>query len=161
MFSYRMLNIFLFAAPAAMLGYGYYLQFVEMLEPCPLCITQRLAFYGIAILGFLAIFNTKRTILKHTFGGLGMLVSAIGAGVASRQLWLQNLPEDEVPACGPGFEYILDTFPLSEALSIMFKGTGDCAEVAWTFLGQGIAFWALLWFIAFFAINSFQTFRKF
>lgn len=158
--SYRHINLVLLLVPAGLLAFGYYLQFIEGLEPCPLCMTQRIAFYGIAIIALLAIITPQRLFWQHFLAALSALVALVGAGVASRQLWLQSLPEDQVPACGPGFDFIIDTFPLSEAIAIMFRGTGSCAEVAWTFLGLSIPGWALLAFCSFFILATIQLFKK-
>ena len=158
--SYRLSNILLFIVPSALLAYGYYLQYVEGQEPCPLCMTQRICFYVIAIIGLIAIFNRNSRFAQKLLSLMCGLASCIGIAVAGRQLWLQSLPEDQVPACGPAFDYIIDTFPLSEAIAIMFRGNGNCAEVTWTFLGLSIAGWAFIAFIGFFILNLIQGFRR-
>ena len=84
------------------------------------------------------------------FGLLTALFSAAGAAVAGRNLWLQSLPPDQVPECGPGLDYLLDTFPLAKALPMVLQGSGECAKVAWTMLGLSIPAWALGWFLVFF-----------
>lgn len=158
--NYRFTNALLLLAPAGLLAYGYYLQFYEGQEPCPLCMTQRICFYLIAIFGLLALFNLHNKIAQRLFAGLGFLSSATGLGVASRQLWLQSLPADQVPACGPGFNYIIETFPILQAIEIMFKGNGNCAEVTWQFLGLSIAGWAFIAFAGFIILNLIQGLRK-
>jgi disulfide bond formation protein DsbB len=158
--SYRLTNALLFAAPACLLAYGYYLQFYEGQEPCPLCMTQRICFYLVALFGLLAIFNQRSMIAQRVLASLGFLSAVTGLGVASRQLWLQSLPEDQIPACGPGFDYIINTFPLSEAVQIMFRGNGNCAEVTWTFLGLSIAGWAFIAFAGLIVVNIVQGCRK-
>lgn len=157
--SYRQTNLLLFATPAGLLAYGYYLQYVEYQEPCPLCMTQRICFYLVAIFGLLAAFNRRSVLAQRILAGFGFIAAATGLGVASRQLWLQSLPPDQVPACGPGFDYIIQTFPLMEALEIMFRGNGNCAEVTWTFLGLSIAGWAFIAFSGFVALQLVQAFR--
>lgn len=158
--NYRLTNALLFAAPTSLLAYGYYLQYFAGQEPCPLCMTQRICFYLIALFALLAIFNRRSLIAQRILASLGFIASATGLGVATRQLWLQSLPEDQVPACGPGFDYIINTFPLSEAVQIMFRGNGNCAEVTWTFLGLSIAGWAFIAFSGFIALNLIQGCRK-
>ncbi|MBI3056742.1 MAG: disulfide bond formation protein B, partial [Betaproteobacteria bacterium] len=74
-------------------------------------------------------------------------IAAIGAGIATRHVWLQHLPKDQVPECGPGLEYMLNKFPLTQALEKVFRGSGECAEVGWTFLTLSIAEWSLAWFV--------------
>ncbi len=134
------------AACAGLLGFGYYLQFARDLEPCPLCILQRLAFMALG-LGFLAgALTGPGRIGTRLLAGLGLLFAGLGAGVAGRQVWLQSLPADQVPACGPGLDYMVENFPLLKTLSMILRGSGECAENAWQFLGLGIAAWALVWF---------------
>ena len=88
--------------------------------------------------------------MKHflliALAGLGLLAALAGAGVAGRQVWLQSLPADRVPACGPGLDYMVQNFPLGKTLAMVLRGSGECAENAWQFLGLGIAAWALVWF---------------
>jgi disulfide bond formation protein DsbB len=81
------------------------------------------------------------------YGALAFAIAAIGAAIAARQVWLQHLPASQVPACGPGLEYMLERFPLTEALRKVLAGSGECAEVGWTFLGLSIAGWSLVWFV--------------
>ena len=158
--SYRQTNLLLFLAPAGLLAYGYYLQYFEDQEPCPLCMTQRICFYLVAIFALIAIFNRRSVIAQRLLAGLGFLSAATGLGVASRQLWLQSLPADQVPACGPAFDYIIQNFPILEAVQIMFRGNGNCAEVTWTFLGLSIAGWAFIAFIGLAALLFMQAVRK-
>jgi len=134
------------AACAGLLGFGYFLQFARGLEPCPLCILQRLAFLALG-LGFLtgALIGPGRIGIR-LLAGLGLLFAGLGAGVAGRQVWLQSLPADQVPACGPGLDYMVGNFPLLKTLSMILRGSGECAQNAWQFLGLGIAAWALVWF---------------
>lgn len=154
------INLAMFLTVAGMLGFGYYLQFVKDLEPCPLCMTQRFAFMAVGALAFIGLFNSNSAPYRRATSGLGAIAALIGLAVACRQIWLQNLPEDQVPACGPGFGYIVDTFPLLEAIEIMFKGNGNCAEVSWTFIGLSIPYWAALAFVGYAALNFFQLLRK-
>ena len=158
--SYRQTNLLLFLAPAALLAYGYYLQYFEGQEPCPLCMTQRICFYLVGVFGLLALFNNHNVVAQRLLAGLGLLSALTGLGVASRQLWLQFLPEDQRPACGPSFEYIIDAFPLSQAVEIMFRGNGNCAEVTWTFLGISIAGYAFMAFAGLITLLLVQLLRR-
>lgn len=133
---------------ASLLGFGYYLQFVEHLEPCPMCIFQRLCYAAIVVITLLAALHGPRRGGVHVYGGLTVIASAIGAGIAGRQTWLQHLPEDQVPACGPGLEYMLEQFPLAQVIKQALRGTGECAAVDWTFLSLSIAEWSLICFSA-------------
>jgi disulfide bond formation protein DsbB len=158
--SYKQTNAILFLSPTLLLAFGYYLQFVDGLEPCPLCMTQRICFYLIGICAFIALFNKSSTLYKNITSIAGSFFAIVGLSVAGRQLWLQHLPEDQIPACGPDFNYIIDSFPILEAVEIMFKGNGNCAEVVWQFLGLSIPGWAFLAFLGFLGLNIIQLLRK-
>jgi protein dithiol:quinone oxidoreductase len=140
----------LFAAPAlacaGLLAFGYYLQYVEHQDPCPLCLLQRGFFYGvIAVFAVAALHSPART-GKFLYCGAATLLALGGFGVAARQVWLQHLPKDQVPACGPDLFFMMENFPLSRTLEKLFMGSGQCAEVNWTFLGLSIAEWSFAWF---------------
>jgi protein dithiol:quinone oxidoreductase len=130
---------------AALLGYGYFLQYVQGLQPCPLCMVQR-GFFFLMLIFFAAGALHGRAPL--VYGGLAFLSAAGGAATASRQVWLQSLPPDKVPQCGPDLFFMLDNFPLRRTLENLFYGSGECAAVDWKFLGLSIAGWALVWFAA-------------
>ena len=133
---------------AALLGFALYLQYVEHQEPCPLCILQRVAFIGMMVLFLAAALHGPLRRGAIVYSTLLFIVAGIGAGIAGRQVWLQHLPADRVPACGPGLEYMLQSFPLMKALQKVFAGSGECAEAGWRFLGLTIAGWSLVWFVA-------------
>ena len=97
----------------------------------------------------IAAIHNSNGVARRLYGALMVVVGVLGVVVAGRHVWLQNLPEDQVPECGPGLEYMLDAFPLGEALAMVFQGSGECAEVQWTFLGLSIPGWTLLIFIGF------------
>jgi disulfide bond formation protein DsbB len=145
----RTLFLAIFLICAALLGFGLYLQHVVHLEPCPLCILQRVAFIVIGAVALLAFLHNPVKWGRAVYGGLLALLSVLGGGVAAWQVYLQHLPPDQVPQCGPGLDYMLEAFPLSQVLPMVFKGSGECAEVAWTFLDLSIAQWALGWFALF------------
>lgn len=132
---------------AVLLGYGYYLQYVTGLEPCPLCILQRLAFFALLVITLVAAIHGPAVTGARIYAGLGVIAAIIGGAIAGRQIWLQHLPPDQLPDCGPGLEYMLEVFPLFEALRMILTGSGECAEVDWTFLGLSIAGWSLIWFV--------------
>ena len=131
-----------------LLGFGYYLQYVRGLEPCPLCLLQRGFFYAVLLTFLVAALHGPRGKGGIAYGVLGGLFAAGGAAVASRQVWLQHLPADKVPQCGPDLFFMLENFPLSQTLKKLVSGTGECAVVDWTFLGLSIAEWSLAWFVA-------------
>lgn len=142
----RPLNLTGFAICALLLAAAYFMQYVQGLEPCPLCIFQRV---GVLILGLVFL----AAALHHPRGrgawgySVAVAAAALGGGaVSARHVWLQSLPPDQVPACGPGLNYLLDTFPLTEALALVFRGSGECAEVD-LLLGLSIPLWTLFAFI--------------
>jgi len=134
-----------FAICAGLLGFAYYLQYVDMQNPCPLCMVQRVAFYVLAALFLLAALHGPQRRGVMVYGVSAFVVAALGAAVAARHVWLQLLPADQVPACGPGLEYMLKKFPLADVLSKVLAGSGECAEAGWKFLGLTIAGWSLFW----------------
>jgi protein dithiol:quinone oxidoreductase len=144
-------------ACAALLAFGYYLQHVQGLDPCPLCLVQRGFFYAVMIvLGVAAIHGSAKAIY-----GSGAAVFALGgAAAAGRQVWLQHLPPDKVPQCGPDLFFMLENFPLSRTLKTLVSGTGECAVVDWSFLGLSIAGWSLAWFTALFCYAMWLTLRS-
>lgn len=132
---------------AALLGFGYYLQYVQGLDPCPLCYVQRYFFYAVMALCVVAALHDPRRAGVLAYGILVALFAAGGAAAASRQVWLQHLPADKVPQCGPDLFFMLKNFPLSDTLMKLVRGTGECAKVDWTFLGLSIAEWSLGCFV--------------
>jgi disulfide bond formation protein DsbB len=136
-----------FVICAVLLGFALYLQYVEQQEPCPLCMLQRVAFLDMMIVFAIAAIHGPARRGAIVYSGLLFVMAAMGAGIAARQVWLQHLPPDKVPACGPGLEYMLEQFPLGEALRTIFTGSGECAEAGWRFLGLTIAGWSLVWFV--------------
>ena len=137
------------AACLAMLAFGLYLQHVVGLEPCPMCIVQRYALALIALVaGIAACFRRRAAWLAGS--GLMLLVSGFGGFVAARQSWLQWYPP-EVASCGRDFYGMIETFPLKRAIPMIFKGSGDCTKIEWTFLGGSIPNWSFLGF-CFFAV---------
>jgi disulfide bond formation protein DsbB len=142
------------------MAYALYAQHILGLEPCPLCVLQRMALISVGCL-FLAatIYNPTRL-----FGGIYAALIAVaalaGIGVAARHLWLQNLPPDQVPACGPGLDFMLDAFPLTDVLSMVLSGSGECAEVDWSFLGLSMPGWVLLALTALGAWGAWSNLRR-
>ena len=143
-FSLRIWFLLGFLGCCSMLAFGAYLQFVEELEPCPLCISQRLAILATGILFLLAAIHNRA---HKAYAIAGAISSLIGAGISTRHVWLQHLPPEEVPECGPGLEYMFKNFPLAETIKLMLSGTGDCAEVEGAFLGLALPVWTLIAFL--------------
>jgi len=137
----------LFVVCSALLGFGLYLQHSVGLEPCPLCIAQRYAFSMVALLALAAALHGPRRIGSIMWGSLTLIFALLGIAIAGRQSWLQLNPPS-LAECGPGLEYMLDSFGLAEALPMIFRGAGDCSAVDWSFLGLSIANWAVVCFVA-------------
>ena len=127
--------------------YALYLQYYEYQDPCPLCLLQRVVYIVLMVVFLLGALHGPRRTGAVVYSTLLVLVSVIGAGIAGRHVWLQHLPKDKVPECGPGLGYILDRFPLVNALEKIFRGSGECAEAGWRLVGLSIAEWSLVWFI--------------
>ncbi len=140
----RTLNIAGALICAAMMGFALYSQHVLLLDPCPLCILQRIAVILLGIVFLLAALHNPGKIGGRIYSFLVGLIVIAGAGVAAWHVRLQNLPADEIPSCGPGLEYMVENFPLRDALGMIFKGSGECAEVAWRFLGLSMPAWVVI-----------------
>lgn len=143
----RSLNLVGFAVCAALLVIAYYLQYQQGLDPCPLCIFQRVGFFvlGIAFLG--AGLHAPRQGGARVYAMMLFAIAAIGSALAGRHIWIQSLPPDQVPACGPALSYMLETFPLWDTVRMVLQGSGECAQVD-RVLGVSIPVWSLASFIA-------------
>ena len=155
----------IFLVCAALLAVAFYMEHIMGLEPCPLCILQRIAVMVIGVICLAAVLhnpeprNGKRTGAR-VYGVLITVASALGAATAGRQVWLQHLPPDQVPSCILPLDYMLETLPLWDVLSQVLSGTAQCAEVTWTFLGLSIAEGTLIAFICFTLFGLMQLVRK-
>lgn len=138
-------------ACVVLMGFALYLQHVEGLEPCPLCIFQRIVFVALAVVCIIALVHNPSGWGRRVYGGAALGLSAAGSALAARHVWIQMYPE--VVECGPGLGYMLDRFPLTEVFSKVLKGTGDCADILWTFLGLSIPGWTLVVFVVFFLVS--------
>ena len=136
-------------ACALLLAYGFYLQYHDGQDPCPLCLVQRGFYFGLLFVFLAATAHGPRKLGNVFYGALGLVLAIAGGAVAARQVWLQHLPPDQVPQCGPDLYYMLDHFPLGKVVTNLLRGSGQCAEVTWRFLGLSIAEWSLLWFAIF------------
>lgn len=130
------------------MGFALFAQHVLLLDPCPLCVLQRVAVIAIGIIFLAAALHHPAGAGRYAYAIVLGLVALCGAAVAGWHARLQTLPPDEVPSCGPGLDYMLDNFPLGETLQMVFQGSGECAEVVWRFLGISMPGWVLLWMVA-------------
>ncbi len=146
------------AACIAMLAFGLYLQHVVGLEPCPMCIVQRYALVIVALLAAATAFASKKALM--VVGALALVVTgAAGAFVAARQSYLQLYPP-EVASCGRDLYGMIETFPLKRAIPMIFKGSGDCTKIDWTFLGLSIANWSFLCFVTIALVSAAVIFKR-
>lgn len=142
-----------------LLGVAFYMEYQMGLEPCPLCMLQRIVLLIIGVVSlFSAIMSSQR--LRKWLSIVVVILSLLGAALAIRHLYLQNLPIDDLPACLPGLSYMIDAFPWQDVAKAMIMGTGDCGEVVWTFLGLSIPGWTLIAFLGMAIINGFIAFRR-
>ena len=136
-----------FAICAALLGYALYAEFHDALVPCPLCIFQRIAFAILGVVFLLAgLFAPRGTRGRRAWGALALVAVAAGLYVAGRHVWIQHLPADQVPMCGPSLDFLLEAMPVASVVRTVLTGAGECAVVDWTFLGMSMPEWSLLWF---------------
>lgn len=132
---------------AALFAAALYLQYMLRQEPCPLCMVQRVIFIAIGVLFALAALHNAKAFGAKVYAALIALTSLSGVAVAARHIWIQHLPKDQVPACGPGLDYMLKHFPMAEVWQELMHGSGECAEKGWTFLTLGIPEWSLVWYV--------------
>ena len=158
----RLVYLYIFLFCVSLLGIAMYMEHVMMLEPCPLCIMQRVFFLATGIVALVAFIHNPVARGKLIYGSLAAVLSAAGGGFAIRQIYLQHLPKDEVPACGPSLSYMIEQFPLRDVLSVMFSGDGNCAEIVWQdpVLGWAIPQWSLVGFVMLAAVCAWQAIRK-
>ena len=140
----RIGNIFGAVACAVLMAYALYAQHVLGLEPCPLCIFQRVAVIALGAVFAVAAVHGPGAPGRKGYAILLLVPALAGIGVAGRHVWLQNLPPEKVPACGPGLDYMLESFPFREVLQMVLSGSGECANVDWRLLGLSMPAWVLI-----------------
>ncbi len=159
---YRFVSGFLFLASVIGMAFALYLEHVQGFEPCPLCVFQRVGLITLGVVSLIAfIHNPASNIMKRVYALLGSVGILWSAGVAARHVWLQNLPPDQVPSCGPGLDYLVDALPLKSVLSQVLSGSGECAVVDWSFFGQSLPVWSFLFFAVLALVSLWQLFRKY
>jgi len=159
--SFRAQYLFGFLACAVLLAYAFYEQFQMGVEPCPMCIFQRLAFIAMGIVFLIGGLHAPAAKGRRVYAVLVAIGALIGIGVAINHLRMQFTPHDPMMAgCGPGLSYLLDSFPLTDALKKAFTGSGDCGEINWTFLGITMPGWTLIWYVILGAGAVWAGFRR-
>lgn len=159
--SFRTQFLLGFLACAGLLAYGFYVQLHDGLEPCPLCIFQRVAFFGLGLV-FLAggLHAPAGRGGRRVYGALSLIAAGVGIAIAGRHVWLQNLPPEQVPTCGPGLDYMLEAMPISGVVRKVMTGSGECANVDWSLLGLSMPAWSLLCFVLLAAWAGYAAFGR-
>ncbi|MCY4228828.1 MAG: disulfide bond formation protein B [Gammaproteobacteria bacterium] len=152
MLSQRSFSLVGFACCAGLVATALYFQHIDGLEPCPLCIFQRVAFMLMGAVFLIAALHNPKSAGMRVYGGLATVAGLVGIAIAARHVWLQNAPEDQVPECGPGLDFMIEVLPFHVMLEKVFMGSGECAEVSWTFLGLSMPAWSLVWLLIMTAI---------
>ena len=160
-FNYRQLHIILFLGSVIGMSFALYLEHIVGLNPCPLCVFQRVGLIGMGVFSLIALLhNPASAWVRKGYTILSTLAISWSVGVAARHVWLQTLPPDKVPSCGPGLDYLVEALPFKSVLQQVLSGSGECAVIDWTFLGQSLPVWSLLFFSALFIINIFVLVRR-
>ena len=156
----RLIFLLIFLACSTLLVSAIFIEPFKSMNPCPMCMMQRAFFIAIGAVALAAAIHGAKQLGEKIYSLIIMIISIGGASVAIRQLWLQSLPEDQVPACGPGIDYMLEVFPILEVIEMSLRGTGDCAKVQWTLLDISIPGWSLLAFAGFVILAITVLFNK-
>ncbi len=138
---------------------AYMFEVIGYYDPCPLCILQRWSFGFIALCGALMMIPGLYLVIKKALLLIAGLFSMSGVIISGRQIYLQNIPSDQVPTCAPPMDFLLDTLPIFEVIQTILLGDGNCAEYDWRFIFN-FAEWALIFFVFLFFYNLFFLFKK-
>ena len=141
----RLIYLAMFLSCAGLIGIALYLQHARGLEPCPMCILQRYAFIVVGVIALAAAIHNPALRGRRIYSGLLVVMAATGGGIAIRHVYLEHYPP-KIFDCGADVGFMLESFPLTQALPMIFRGTGDCTKVVWQFLGLSIAEWSLICF---------------
>ncbi len=155
----RVANLLGGAACAAMMAYALYAEHILGLMPCPLCVFQRIAVIALGAVFLIAAAHDAGRPFNRVYAALMLLCGGAGIGVAGRHVYLQSLPPEELPSCGPGLNFLLDTLPLGEVFSVVLTGSGECGTIDWVFLGLSMPAWVLIALVALVVWGIFANFR--
>lgn len=158
--SSRPLYFLLFFICHELLVAAFYFEYYHGLEPCPLCMLSRVMVFSLGLCYLVAALHNPKGLTRKIYHIIISIFALGGVFVSGRHSYLQTLPADDVPSCGPGLDYMLDTFPLSDILKEVLQGSGECAEVAWNFLSLSMPNWLLIIFLAFLAIALLPLFKS-
>ncbi len=145
--SFRTLALAGFLACAGAMAFALYLEYFRGLEPCPMCVFQRVAMIATGLVFMAGALHGPKGAGRWVYSGLAGLSAAAGAGIAGRHVWLQNLPPDQAPACGPTLDYLMEALPFTEVLRTVISGDGNCAIIDASWLGISLPAWTLISFI--------------
>lgn len=144
----------------ALIGFAIFSQFQWGLQPCPLCIFQRIAFAALGVVLLIGAIHNPATKARWVYMTTALVPALVGSIIASRHVWLTHLPPDQVPSCGPGLNFLMESFPLWNVIKTVLTGSGECAKVDWTFLGLSMPAWSLVWFIGLTVVVVVGALRK-
>ena len=143
-----------------LMTYAYYEQFAMAVEPCPLCIFQRIVVIVMGIVFLVGAIQNPGASGRRIYGILQLLTAFVGVGIASRHIWVQHQPPDPFAGCAPGWNYMVSNFPISKVLKMAFTGSADCSQINWTFLSLSMPEWTLICFVLLGAGATYAGFRK-
>lgn len=156
----RSLFLLAFFGCLALLGGALYLEHGVGLDPCPLCIVQRIFVILFGLVCLVAALHGPALLGRRLYAGFALFAALGGAATAGRQVWLQNIPPEQLPSCLPSLEYMMEALPFQEIVRQVLHGTADCAEVGWTLFGMSLPEWSLLAFVAMILFALFQLLRR-
>ena len=145
--SFRTFSALGFLACAGGMAFALYLEHFRGFEPCPMCIFQRVAMIAAGLFFLAGAIHGPKAGGRWAYAALAGLAALAGAGIAARHVWLQGLPPDQVPACGPTLDYLMGMFPLREVVEMVLKGDGNCAKIDAAWLGISLPAWTMIAFI--------------
>lgn len=137
-----------------------YAQHVLALTPCPLCIFQRVAVIAVGVLFLLAALHNPGVLGARIYGTSILIVAAAGVGIAGRHVWIQAQPPGTVAACGADLDFLMDIMPLTEVITKVLTGSGECGKVDWQFLGLSMPWWVLIWLVVLGVWGATANFRR-
>ena len=148
------------AVCSLLLAYAYYLQHFTGLEPCPLCIFQRIAVFALGAVFLLAALHNPRSVGARIYAVLIVLVTLAGAGVAVRHIYIQSLPAGQVPECGATLDFMLEVFPVWDVITRVLTASGECGKIDWSFAGLSMPWWVLIWIVMLGAFGAVSNLRR-
>lgn len=156
----RQTNILIFFGCVGLILTALVMQYQFDMKPCALCVTQRVFIIVIGLLALIAAIHNPDTFGRRIYSLLSIISAAVGGSVSLRHIWLQNLPEDLVPACGPSLSYMFESFPISQAINLLLQGDGNCADVIFSFLGLSIPGWTAVAYAGLIGFSLWQLLRR-